>query len=296
MTDTQHLSGVIESFRGPYGDSFYILSVSTPTPETVTGNFVNPGVGDCYRFTGKWSVHSKYGKQFLAKSAEMELPKGSRGVRLYMENNFPWVGPKLAGRLHDRFGDRLFDVIEKEPDRLIEVRGISVARANEISAAFKKIKRSKETDMFFSTHGVTSKALSLLVDRYGSPEAVVEKVKENPYRLIDDVKGIGWKKADALANSLNISRTSPFRLRSGIIHVLSEATLSGHCYLPEEDLLAAARKLLEVDSETVEKELRYLADNDKVVGVETASGKGYYTKEMFAAERNVAMRLRRMVG
>ncbi len=256
---------------------------------TVTGSVPALFVGEKIKINGVWTNHPTYGKQLKLISFEKEMPSDAGAMLKYLSSGaIKGIGPKTAQRIIDRFGDSSFEVLENAPDMLCEIKGISPKRANEISASFNAQFGMRRVMMFFSQYfGPTLSAK--IYKKWGS--ASVELVQSNPYRLCNEIQGIGFEKADSIALSLDTPTDSLDRLQAGIRYILNyNAYNNGHTYLPFEKLREAACDLLGVDGSKITEALTNLAAKKEVVI--TASDKGHdvslydiYQSELYAAQR-----------
>ena len=179
--DLETITGTVRKIRGPFGDGWSILQVEPHG--TVTGNLSDFQVGDKVSFQGKFKSHPKYGKQFEAKFATLDVPRDEDGMRGYLSLNFKWIGPILAEKMIRTFGEALFEIIEKEPARLAEVQGVTVERASEIHDRWLELRDDQREDVWFSKHGITLNMRNRLIQVYGTKAAVISKIKSNPYVL-----------------------------------------------------------------------------------------------------------------
>jgi len=258
---------------------------------TVVGH-IPPGirVGDLCLFRGYWKEHDRYGRQFQAEHIMVETPRDVQGIKRYLDRHFDWVGPTIAARLVKEFGEILFDVIENSPELLSKVPGLTPDRAKQIHETYLGIREDRDLDVFFSTHGITLNLAAKFVGIYGSKKRAIQVIRDNPYRLSDDVYGIGFKRSDQIALSLGIKRDSRFRINSGVKWVLTEAESGeGHCYLPILDLEARAGDMLEVRV-GIQEAVTELAAAGEIVHIEENNGLVYLPRT-HAAEQLVAAKL-----
>ncbi len=266
---------------------------------TAVGYFPALNVGESLRLFGEWVVHPEYGRQFRADSHELILPTTVQGIERYLGSGMiRGVGPVTASRLVAAFGERTLEIIEHHPERLTEVEGIGPVRAEVISRSLAEHKDIREIMMFLQSHGVTPGYAARIHRHYGRQTVAV--IRENPYRLAEEVFGIGFRTADRIAHSLGIQPTSPYRVRAGIRHLLAEGSTEGHVYLPREALVERAASVLEVEPELVEANLDALAADREVVVEhpepspwprEADSGAAVYLTHLYRAETVVAERL-----
>ncbi|WP_328918945.1 ATP-dependent RecD-like DNA helicase [Streptomyces jietaisiensis] len=214
---------------------------------TVVGALLGAQVGESLRMEGRWGSHPQYGKQFLVENYTTVLPATVQGIRRYLGSGLvKGIGPVFADRITQHFGIDTLTIIEEEPKRLIEVPGLGPKRTKKIADAWEEQKAIKEVMLFLQTVEVSTSIAVRIYKKYG--DASISVVKNQPYRLAADVWGIGFLTADKIAQSVGIPHDSPERVKAGLQYALSQATDQGHCYLPEERLIADAVKLLQVDT------------------------------------------------
>lgn len=286
------IKGVIESISKPYNGGWRYAAV--PPHGTVVGNLpMNLRTGDLCVFRGKWKSHEKYGRQFQVEDALVEIPKDVQGVREYLGRHFKWIGPTVAMALIKTFGDELFSVIEHHPEELSKVHGITPARAMEIHTEYLSIKNDQEHDVWFATYGISMSMKGKLVDRYGSKASAIAAIKENPYSLADDVWGIGFKKADAIALNMGIKRDASQRVIAGVRWVLQESSEGeGHCFLPAEELMHRSRQVLGVGEEIVKIAINHGIQGQRLKLV----GGAIYNVDLYQAEMAVADKLKTLAS
>jgi exodeoxyribonuclease V alpha subunit len=221
---------------------------------TIVGNLLGAQPGESLRLQGRWKSHPQYGRQFEVASYTTVLPATLQGVRRYLGSGLiKGIGPKMAERIVAHFALDTLRVIEEEPQRLIEVPGLGPKRTAKISVAWEEQKAIKEVMVFLQGVGVSTSLAVRIYKTY--QDSSISVVKNEPYRLASDVWGIGFKTADKIAQSLGIPPDSPERIKAGLQYTLSEASDEGHCYLPQETLIAEAAKILAVDSSLIEPAL-----------------------------------------
>lgn len=212
----------------------------------VIGNLLDVNVGSVLLVEGNWKVDSKYGRQFVAESWEETLPATVYGMEKYLGSGLiKGVGPKFAKRIVQKFGTDTFTVIEDNVQLLIEVEGIGNKRVQMIAESWERQKEVKNVMLFLQDNGVSTSYAAKIYKTYGNDSIPV--VKENPYRLADDIWGIGFKTADQIATKLGFEKNSFVRLRSGIMYTLSELSNDGHVYAEKQQLIKAASELLEAE-------------------------------------------------
>ncbi|MFF1742098.1 SF1B family DNA helicase RecD2 [Streptomyces mirabilis] len=237
---------------------------------TVVGALLGAQVGESLRMEGRWGSHPQYGKQFTVENYTTVLPATVQGIRRYLGSGLvKGIGPIFADRITQHFGLDTLQIIEEEPKRLIEVPGLGPKRTKKIAEAWEEQKAIKEVMLFLQTVEVSTSIAVRIYKKYG--DASISIVKNQPYRLAADVWGIGFLTADKIAQSVGIPHDSPERVKAGLQYALSQSADQGHCFLPEEQLIADAVKLLQVDTGLVIECLAELAepteDEDEPGGV-----------------------------
>ncbi|MFE4871055.1 ATP-dependent RecD-like DNA helicase [Streptomyces sp. NPDC056682] len=214
---------------------------------TVVGSLLGAQPGESLRMEGRWGSHPQYGKQFTVENYTTVLPATIQGIRRYLGSGLiKGIGPRIADRITEHFGVGTLDIIEKEPKRLVEVPGLGPKRTKMIGAAWEEQKAIKEVMVFLQGVGVSTSIAVRIYKKYG--DASISVVKNQPYRLAADVWGIGFLTADRIAQAVGIPHDSPERVKAGLQYALSQSTDQGHCFLPEERLIADSVKLLQVDT------------------------------------------------
>ncbi|MFP3992395.1 ATP-dependent RecD-like DNA helicase [Streptomyces sp. E11-3] len=238
---------------------------------TVVGSLLGAQVGESLRMEGRWGSHPQYGKQFTVENYTTVLPATVQGIRRYLGSGLiKGIGPVMADRITTHFGVDTLDVIESEPKRLIEVPGLGPKRTQKIAVAWEEQKAIKEVMVFLQGVDVSTSIAVRIYKKYG--DASISIVKNQPYRLAADVWGIGFLTADRIAQAVGIPHDSPERVKAGLQYALSQSTDQGHCFLPEERLIADAVKLLQVDTGLVIECLGELAADEEGVVREQVPG------------------------
>ena len=216
----------------------------------VVGNMLDANVGSVLVCEGNWKVDSKYGRQFVAENWEETLPATVYGMEKYLGSGLiKGVGPKFANKIVQRFGVDTFVVIEDNVELLIEIDGIGRKRIQMIAESWERQKEVKNIMLFLQEHQVSTSYAAKIYKQYGNDSIAI--MKENPYKLADDIWGIGFKTADQIANKLGFGKESYVRLRSGLMYTLSDLSNEGHVYAEKQQLIDTATELLEASSETV---------------------------------------------
>jgi exodeoxyribonuclease V alpha subunit len=231
---------------------------------TVVGALLGAQPGESIRMHGRWGSHPQYGKQFHVDDYTTVLPATVQGIRRYLGSGLiKGIGPVLADRIVEHFGVDALDVIEQQPERLIEVPKLGPKRTKLIAAAWEEQKAIKEVMVFLQGVGVSTSLAVRIFKQYSDKS--IDVVRHEPYRLASDVWGIGFRTADTIAKAVGIPHDSPQRIKAGLQFTLSESTGDGHCYLPEQRLIAEAVKILQVDTGAVIDCLAELVDEEGVV-------------------------------
>ena len=231
---------------------------------TVVGALLGAQPGESLRLRGRWASHPQYGRQFQVEAYDTVLPATIQGIRRYLGSGLiKGIGPKMAERIVDHFGQATLEVIEQAPGRLVEVPGLGPKRTGMITAAWEEQKAIKEVMVFLQGVGVSTSLAVRIYKTY--QDQAIEVVRREPYRLAGEVWGIGFKTADQIAQRLGIPHDSPQRVKAGLQFALSQASEDGHCYLPEAELVTKATELLGVDTELARRCLEELVAEEGVV-------------------------------
>ncbi|RSS86472.1 ATP-dependent RecD-like DNA helicase [Streptomyces sp. WAC05292] len=214
---------------------------------TVVGSLLGAQPGESLRMEGRWGSHPQYGRQFTVENYRTVLPATVQGIRRYLGSGLiKGIGPRIADRIVEHFGTDTLDVIEADPARLVEVPGLGPKRTRMIGAAWEEQKAIKEVMVFLQGVGVSTSLAVRVYKKYG--DASISVVRNQPYRLAADVWGIGFLTADRIAQAVGIPHDSPERVKAGLQYVLSQSADQGHCFLPEERLIADGVTMLQVDT------------------------------------------------
>src|ERR1700736_2645127 len=221
---------------------------------TVVGHAASISAGEWITASGDWVNDRTHGQQFKARFLRTSPPTSADGIEKYLSSDMiRGVGPVYAKKLVRAFGEKVFDIIETSPDRLREVDGIGPVRAASILAAWAEQKAVREIMVFLHSHGVGTARAGRIFKTYGAD--AIQVMTENPYRLARDIRGIGFKTADAIAMKLGIEKTAIIRVRAGISYALTEAMDEGHCGLPTDELTPLAVELIEVPGQLIQTAL-----------------------------------------
>jgi exodeoxyribonuclease V alpha subunit len=261
---------------------------------TIVGHAATVSAGEWITASGDWVNDRTHGRQFKARFMRASAPSSVESIEKYLASGMiRGIGPVYASKMVRAFGEKVFDVIEADPDRLREVDGIGHVRARRITAAWAEQKIVREIMVFLHSHGVGTARAVRIYKTYGAD--AIQVMTENPYRLARDIRGIGFKTADAVAIRLGIARTAMIRIRAGISYALTQAMDEGHCGLPAGELVRLAAELLETQLELVETALDLEVSAGTVVA-DTVDGIAcVFLSGLYRAQQVVAERLRHLV-
>ena len=289
-----HLRCVVERITYQNADNGYtVLKCAVKSAQdlvTVVGIMPETHVGSVLALEGFWKVDAKYGRQFSVEKFEETLPATVYGIEKYLGSGLiKGVGPKFARRIVEKFGKDTLDVIEENPEALIEVEGIGRVRVERIKKSWEEQKEIKNIMLFLQGHEVSTSHATKIFKTYGSDSISV--VQENPYRLADDIWGIGFKTADTIAEKMGIEKDRFIRLRSGILYTLNKLSENGNCYAVREQLIRTAGQLLEVEEAELEITLDEMLRTEDVIREEDA----IYLPPFFFSETGCAKRLLKLL-
>jgi exodeoxyribonuclease V alpha subunit len=260
---------------------------------TVVGHAASISAGEWITASGGWTNDPVHGQQFRAAFLKTSAPSSAEGIEKYLGSGMiRGIGPVYARRLVQRFGTDVFDVIEADPRRLREIDGIGPKRAARIASAWADQKVIREIMVFLHSHGVGTARAVRIFKTYGAD--AVQVMSENPYRLAKDIRGIGFRTADAIARKLGIEPTATIRLRAGIAFALTEAMGDGHCGLPREALIGLAGKLLEVPADLIAAALALELAEGNVTADTLSDTPCVFLTGLHQAERSLSGHLKRI--
>ena len=252
----------------------------------VIGNLFDVNVGSVLLVEGEWKVDGKYGRQFAAESWEETMPATVYGIEKYLGSGLvKGIGPKFARRIVQKFGTDTIDIIDTEPGRLLEINGIGKKRVELIKASWEQQKEVKNVMLFLQDHGVSTSFASKIYRQYGNDSISI--VKENPFRLADDIWGIGFVTADKIAEKLGFQKTDFARCRSGISYTLGKLSDEGHVYAEREQLIKKATELLDTDETAISSALQQMLVAEEL----KVEGEAIYLPTFYYAEIGTASKL-----
>lgn len=241
------VSGYIDHIIFRNEDNGYtVLSLVKENEEiTCVGNFQYISQGEMIEASGHYVNHPTYGEQFQVEAFEIKAPEDSLAMERYLGSGaIKGIGPALAARIVRKFGNDTIRIVEEEPERLAEVKGISEKKAREIAAQVVEKADMRQAMMFLQKYGISLNLGAKIYQKYG--QKLFGILQENPYRLAEDIEGVGFKIADEIAARIGIHTDSDYRIRSGLLYTLLQAVGEGHVYLPKEQLLSRAEEILGV--------------------------------------------------
>lgn len=292
----EKIAGYVEHiiYRNTENGYTVLNLVSGEEEITCVGIFSAIAEGENIEASGEYTDHPTYGRQFKVESFEEKAPEDEEAIERYLGSGaIKGVGLALAARIVRRFKEDTFRIIEEEPERLAEIKGISERKAMEIADQVNQKRDLRQAMIFLQQYGIT---MNLAVKVYQAYEhEVYGIIKENPYRLADDIEGVGFRTADEIASRVGIRMDSDFRIRSGILYTLLQATGEGHTYLPEEELTRRTVQLLEVLPEQIEKQYMDLAIERKIIMKQTEEEQTQiYAASFYYMEANTATMLKQL--
>jgi len=287
--------GIVKNvtFHNP-DNGYSVLKLKDPETEksfTVVGSFPKLAQGELLEIEGDWTSHSTYGSQLKAKSYKILPPNNTESMESYLASGlFKGVGPAQAKMLVDHFGSQTFEVLDNDPHRLNEIAALTSKKRDNLLVRWQEKKALKEVMYFLQSHGLTLNLANKIFKEYGS--ATIHKLKENPYRLAEDMWGIGFLKADEIGFKMGFDRESYERIKAGLIHTLNKSVEEGHVFLMKDQLTYQAAELLGCETELLIYTLDNLIDN---TSMHKDSGDRYYKAYLFHSERGICRKLMELI-
>ena len=255
-------------------------------PVTLVGNLLDVPVGAVLLCEGDWKMDKRYGNQFVAETWEEVMPATVYGIEKYLGSGLvKGIGPKFSHLIVEKFGTDTIEIIEDNIERLYEVAGIGKKRVEKIKESWEKQKDIKNVMLFLQQYGVSTAYAAKIYRQYGKES--IEKVKDNPYRLADDIWGIGFKTADGIASKMGYENNDIRRCKSGLLYTLNELSNDGHVYAVEEQLVESAKKLLEADEEPIREALKEMLASEDLI----EENEAIYLPPFYHSERGTAKKL-----
>ena len=291
----EKLAGYVEHIIYRNTDNGYtVLNLVSGEDEiTCVGIFSTIAEGENIEATGDYTDHPTYGTQFKVVSFEEKAPEDQEAIERYLGSGaIKGIGLAMAARIVRRFKEDTFRIIEEEPERLVEVKGISERKAMEIASQVNEKRDLRQAMIFLQQFGITMNLAVKIYNKYG--QEVYGILKENPYRLADDIEGVGFRTADDIAAKAGIRTDSDFRVRSGILYTLLQASGEGHTFLPQEELTAKTSELLGIDKDIIEKNYMDLSIERKIIMKQSGEQTQIYSASFYYMEANTATMLREL--
>ena len=263
----------------------------------IVGAILQPNVGDILDLEGEWVNHPKYGRQFKFDAYVPIYPDTINGITGYLGSGLiKGIGTELAKRIVKMFGMNTFNVIENEPDLLSKVQGIAEKRISVISKGFKDQKEIRNVMVFLKNYGVSTGYAVKIYKKYGNDS--IKLLKENPYRLSEDIWGVGFSSADKIAQQMGFSKEHPLRIKAGALYVMTQLEKNGHVYCPYDELIKKASEILGVDTNITKNAVTTLNKEDRLIIENNGNHSGIdpvYETSLYACECGIAAELRRLV-
>lgn len=274
-------------------NGYTVLYLSSPQLEDelcCVGCFSFVAEGQYLVIRGQRVNHREYGEQIKVESYQEKQPEDSMAVERYLGSGaIKGIGPALAARVVRHFGEDTFSVIEREPERLAEVKGISTKMAMSVASQFMEKQEQRQAMLFLQEYGISMNLAVKIYRHYG--QEMYEVIRKNPYRLAEDITGVGFKSADAIAKRAGFYQDSDFRIQAGIVYCLQQSGGQGHCYLPQTELVEQASQLLLLEPELIEKQVDQLSMNKQVICREIDGQRCLYSSTLYYMEMNCARML-----
>lgn len=296
----EKIEGYVEHIVFRNEDNGYtVMNLTGESGEvTCVGSFQSVHEGEFLEADGEYITHATYGEQFRVETYRIKIPEGGLALERYLGSGaLKGIGPALAARIVRRFGDDTLRIMEEEPERLAEIKGISEKKAREIGEQVIEKSQMQNAMIFLSQYGIS---LSLGIKIYNQyQDSLYRVLKENPYRLAEDIQGVGFRIADEIAARIGIRVDSEYRVRSGLYYALSQAASQGHLYLPKQELLDRTGELLGIETDTLDKYLMDMAIDRKIVIKELRQpghepSVAVYTSQSYFLELNTARMLQEL--
>ncbi len=296
--DEKNIRGILEKivFKNP--DSGYMVGrirLEDDELVTVVGKVFELQCGEELEIQGSWIVNKKYGKQFEITKVKAHTPSTTIGIENYLGSGLiKGVGPVMAKKIVGKFGKKTLDVLDDDPERLSGIEGIGQKRIKQIIKSWQKHKKIREVMIFLQSYGISSNYSAKIYNTYG--ENTVSVIKINPYRLAEDIFGIGFKIADDIALKVGIPKDSIFRIKAGIIYLLHRAEDNGHCFLPAEEILTVSSDFLGADLSIINNAISELQEEEKIIIVKDGEGNKIYLSSLYHSEVFVSKKLLELAG
>ncbi len=298
MAMTENLNGTIErvTFHNP-DNGFVVLRVRVAgfaEPVAVVGNVTLVSAGEQLEATGNWVTDREHGRQFKARDLRTIAPTTTEGIEKFLGSGaVRGVGPKLAARIVSLYKDRTLDILDNYPETLAHLRGIGPERARRIRESWQESRQVRKILLFLHAHGIGAARATRIYRTYG--EDAIDLIRDNPYRLADDIHGIGFKTADELAEKLGLERNSPHRARAAVRYVLSQFSVQGHVGCPESEAIEATDQLIAVGFQAVQDAIQFEIGEDRLVRETQADEAWLFLTPLYRAEVGLAESVHRLL-
>ena len=286
------LEGYIERIIYRNDENGYtVLNLQADQEEiTCVGSFPFISEGELIEAMGSYTEHAVYGQQFLIESYDVKQPEDIYSIERYLGSGaIKGIGGALAARIVKKFKEDTFRIIEHEPERLAEIKGISERMAREISVQFDEKRDMRNAMLFLQQYNIAGNLAVKIYSEYG--QRMYDILKVNPYRIAEDISGVGFKTADDIAKRIGIGSDSDYRIKAGILYVLLQANADGHVYLPEKELIVKTKALLKANEEAILRQITTLSFEKKIMIRESEQGNLIYSSSYYYMELNVARML-----
>lgn len=299
MNGEETINGVIErvAFHS-LETGFAVLRVKIkgkPDLVTVIGSTPSVSAGELVEAAGRWGIDKNHGPQFKADQLKTTHPASAEGIEKYLASGaIRSIGPKTARSMVSAYGERTLEIVEKFPTVLLTIKGIGPKKLKRITQSWTEQKEVRKIILFMTEHGITSGRAVRIYRTYGQES--IARIKENPYQLAEDIRGIGFKTADELAAKLGIDKNSPFRAKAAVQHTLQELAAQGHCGYPETTVIELTVKLVEVERPLIQTAVAAVLDDKSVVREEVDGTSWLYLAALFRAETGLAQAVRRLLA
>lgn len=297
MSET--ISGIIErvTYHNPE-NGFAVLRVHLPNQsevQTVIGHTAHPTAGEHLTATGRWTMDINHGAQFKAETMQTSSPNSAEGIERYLASGaIRSIGPQLAKRIVEVHGSKTLDILENYSDFLLHIQGIGKAKLKKIRESWREQQEVRRIMLFLHEHGIASSRAVKIYRTYG--ENAIETIQANPYRLADEIRGIGFKSADEIAHKLGFDPQAPLRAKAAIRYTLNQCTNEGHCCFPRQQLLAATAELVAIPAERIEAALEESIQAGHVLVEQDDEETWIFLPSLQRAEQQLAQSVRRLLA
>lgn len=286
------LEGVIEDiiFRNE-SNGYTVAKLQTEDGTvTIVGSTAFINIDEMVEVQGDWVYHDDFGEQLEFKSMKAVTPSTLKGIENYLASGLlPYIGPKTAKNIVDEFGMDSLEIIQNNPEKLRKIPGIGDKKLEKISEAYEEHREIRDIMVYLQQFDITVNLGVKIYKKYGNK--TISIISKNPYRLSQDIYGIGFRTADNIAMKMGVSMDSPFRIEAGLKYVLNMSSAEGHCYLPENELIIKAIEILKVNEESIKEVLNRLIINDDFHIVQANNERNVYMMSLYIAENSVAQKL-----